>query len=126
MIYCLRQTRKSQSESLKAGKKHKFLTLELSSRRLSYKNKGFQTKVSQWFNGDMELMEEFKHQKITTVYNRWTRVTTAYNSIRSQKPKHVQKHDVNLVNKAKLIQDSPIFICRNNLALKTRGHYLRK
>ena len=81
-----------------------FLTLELSSRLLSYTNRGFQIKVSQWFNGDLELIEEFKKQKITTVYNKWTRVTTAYNSIRGQKPKHVQKHDVNLVSKAKPIQ----------------------
>ncbi len=57
------------------------------------------------------MIEEFKEQKITTVYNKWTRVTTAYNSIRGQKPKHVQKHDVDLVSiKAKLIQDSSVFV----------------
>ena len=80
------------------------MTSELSSRPLSYTNRGFQAKVLQWFNGDLELIEEFKEQKITTVYNKWTRVTTAYNSIRGQKPKHVQKQDVNLVSKAKPIQ----------------------
>ena len=37
-------------------------------------------------------------------------MTTAYNSIRGQKPKHVQKHDVNLVSKAKLIQNSSILL----------------
>ena len=103
-IFQKKQWRSTGGESLRAGKKHKFLTLELSSRLLSYTNRGFQTKVAQWFNGDLELIEEFKEQKITTVYNKWTRVTTAYNSIRGQKPKHVQKHDVNRVSKAKPIQ----------------------
>ena len=68
----------------------------------------------------MELIEKFKEQKITTVYNKWTRVTTAYNSIRGQKPKHVQKHDVNMVSKVKLVQDSSVFVCKNNLDLKIK------
>jgi hypothetical protein len=86
------------------------LTSELSSRPLSYTNRGFQAKVLQWFNGDLKLIEEFKQQKITTVYNKWTRVTTAYNSIRGQTPKHVQKQDVSLHSVLQLNMNLCLFL----------------
>ena len=79
---------------------HQIFDIEVSSRKLLYTNEGFQEKVFEWFNGDRLLIEEFNQQKIATVYNKWTRVTTAFNSIRSRKTQHSQNEQSKLVSMA--------------------------
>ena len=76
---------------------HQVFDIEVSSRRLFYKNEGFQEKVFEWFDG---WIEEFNQQKIATVYNKWTRVTTAFNSIRGRKPQQSQNEQSRLVSMA--------------------------
>ena len=79
---------------------HQIFDIEVSSRKLLYTNEGFQEKVFEWFNGDRLLIEEFNQQKVATVYNKWTRVTTAFNSIRSRKTQHSQNEQSKLVSMA--------------------------
>ena len=77
---------------------HQIFDIEVSSRKLLYRNEGFQEKVFNWFNGDRSLIEEFNQQKIVTVYNKWTRVTTAFNAIRGRKPQQSQNEQLRLVS----------------------------
>ena len=79
---------------------------ELSTKSLVYSNEGFHKRIFQWFNGDNKLLEDFNHQKITTVYNKWTHVTTSYNTIRGQRPKHGQKQDSKLVSLLEYFKDN--------------------
>ena len=75
---------------------------EASSRTLLYSHPGFKERVQDWLGGSASLMDEFVHQKIVTVYNIWTRTTTSFNSLRSQKPKKAQK----LADEEKMLKES--------------------
>ena len=77
---------------------HQVFDIEVSSRKLFYRNEKFQKKVFEWFDGDGSLIEEFNQQKIATVYNKWTGVTTAFNSIRGRKPQQSQNEQLRLVS----------------------------
>ena len=79
---------------------HQIFDIEVSSKELLYINEGFQERVFDWFNGDRSKIKEFNHQKIATVYNKWTRVTTAFNSIRGRKSQNDQNDESNLVSVA--------------------------
>ena len=48
---------------------HQVFDIEVSSRKLFYRNERFQEKVFEWFNGDTSLNEELNQQKIATGYN---------------------------------------------------------
>lgn len=47
----------------------------------------FRKKVHDWFQGKPSLMQDFQLQTVTTVYNKWTRVTTVRNPLRSDRPR---------------------------------------
>ena len=90
----------SSSECLSALSKIELIfELDVSSKPLIYdKNGGFSKKVFKWFNGDTKVIAQFKNQKVITIYNKWTRSTTAYNSIKSKKPKKTQNQETKLVS----------------------------
>ena len=65
--------------------------IDPSSRSLKYSNVGFVERVEQWFDNNETLIEELKNQKIVTIYNKWSRVTSSYNTLRNKRPKYHQK-----------------------------------
>lgn len=68
--------------------------MEVSSRTLSYSNTGFKDSVASWLGTDNDtLTEEFKHQKIITIYHKWTRQTSSFNSMRGIRPKSHPRSD---------------------------------
>ena len=93
---------------------HQVFDIEVSSRKLFYRNEGFQEKVFEWFNGDGSLIEEFNQQKIVTVYNKWTRVTSAFNTIRGRKPQQSQNEQLRLVSMTTKTYYSRERKCRQN------------
>ena len=73
----------------------------ISSRPIVVKNKGFETKVKDWFKNNKTLIRIFMQQRITSIYNKWTRTTTVRNPLRGDRPQPPVDSDQDLFNEIK-------------------------
>ena len=73
----------------------------VSSRPLVIENAEFETKVKDWFKNDKTLIKRFMQQRITSIYNKWTRTTTVRNPLRGDRPQPLVDSDQDLINEVK-------------------------
>ena len=59
---------------------------EVGSRPLNLTSR-FREKIKEWF-GTLDRADEFQTQVVTTVYNKWTRISSSRNSFRNRKPRN--------------------------------------